>query len=243
MYKSGTQNGKIRHKLWPFWVKNRHKQTDFGGGLIMAKLNWETPNGNSGNVDLDKIFTTDGGTINGAITFNNESIISIKRVGTTGGLMICGANNDLDGAHLTLAGKNNTTEANAGAFFIRAYKDDAVSPYLSGYPSGRLVWDSETVECLNLININCIRYRSGLQIHHGSARSDSNGYVTVTYSKPFNEKPHIIITPHTIDNNIPYTFRVISSDSDATQVKVKILGGQNTGIELTFHYIAIGTWK
>lgn len=39
----------------------------------MAKLNWKTPNGNSGNVDLDKIFTTDGGTINGDTTVQSST--------------------------------------------------------------------------------------------------------------------------------------------------------------------------
>ncbi len=208
----------------------------------MAKLNWTTPNGDSGNVDLDKIFTTDGGTIDGAITFNNESIISIKKEGTTGGLMICGAISDIDGAHITLAGKNNTTTANAGAFFLRAYKDDAPSPYLSGYPSGRLVWDSEVVECVNVISSSYIRYRSGLQIYSGTARTDSSGYATVTFTKPF-IACRVVLTPYTIDSNVPYTFRVIATDSSATQFKVKTLGSNNTGIEVTFHYIAIGTWK
>ncbi len=36
----------------------------------MATLNWKTPNGTTGSIDLDKIFTTDGGKLTGNVTMS-----------------------------------------------------------------------------------------------------------------------------------------------------------------------------
>ena len=74
----------------------------------MAKLNWKTPNGNSGNVDIDKIFTTDGGTINGNIKFTSEDGNNIYLTDNSHGLTIGGGDDYDNGATIVLTGKDSS---------------------------------------------------------------------------------------------------------------------------------------
>lgn len=102
----------------------------------MTTLHVKSPNGTEKAVDVDKIFTTDGGTLNGPIKMKYSQALCSES-NDKAIIIFGGGVSNTDGAYLSLNGKN--TSSDKGAFYLCASKDD-VHAGLKGTYDGLLTW-------------------------------------------------------------------------------------------------------
>ena len=122
----------------------------------MTTLHVKSPNGTEKTVDIDKIFTTDGGTMGGCIEFSRNDVI--KRSNDTELVAIFGARDNTSGAYLTLRGKNHPSMA--GYFDLHAVGETEAKT-LEGRPDGTLIWNNNIIITSAGGSINGHLYMSG----------------------------------------------------------------------------------
>lgn len=171
----------------------------------MAILHVKTPNGTQKDVDIDKIFTTDGGTINGNCTIKNEC---------PGLSMTC--MNDTRGVAPT------TALDTWGPIFL-----DKTGKYLAGLQFRRGIDKSESLKLVLFDNITENPSYESLSIN-----VDGNGNFYITAPTPANgDNTTKIATTAFIYNNYlplsgasPLTGNLLSSKTDFNIVKTTNTG-------------------
>lgn len=230
----------------------------------MNILHAKTPDGTQKDIDLDKIFTTDGGTINGSIelcadwthigsTANTSMILQHDKL--TQGFEIWSGNSLPAGASLILRG---ALHDDGGKFYLAASNKIGDSDtdtshtriILEGDPNGSLKWNGKEVERINassLAHSGYIRYESGLQICWGTVTVNksytANQYDTRTWTYPvaFNTEPIVLC------NSRHDRFNVGTNNSPIGNSSCTIYSvNTHTSSTFTLSYIdcfAIGKWK
>jgi len=209
----------------------------------MATLNWKTPNGNSGNVDLDKIVMTEGNqTISGIKTFNN--LIKFDTVGEIGyrGTMHTDPTKTCKQLYLTTGDFNEWSDAGAkmalhcydendeysdGIIDIAASDGTNISELYIG--RNGVDWNSIGIS-IDSIGSNYIRYNNNIQIVWDSLGCPDLP-CEVTYPMPFVEYPRIGIC-----NGEAHFTKWYYTGCTAIRSR-----GSYTSAYI--RYIAIGKWK
>ena len=103
-------------------------------------------------------------------------------------------------------------------------------------------WQSwEKFELVNASGTYYIRYESGLQICWGGA-SHTSGTHTFVFPLAFaNNNIAVMLTPVTSDNFNSYSVKAVSVTS--TGFKSNVSNTNNTAIQITVNYVAVGYWK
>lgn len=234
----------------------------------MAVLHVKSPNGTQKDIDLDKIFTTDGGTINGSINILNGIIQGHGRNGIPilmflgndlenydGYIELCGSTNWENGGALFAYGLNCTGDNMVPGGFSLTTWDGEIHHCLNGTNDGHILWDYKSLVVIDsyIIAENgnfYIRYTNGIQECFGTYMVPANtpdGLKTFTFQAPFLSGSAIRslqLTPFGVLNG-KFTNVIVAVVPNETtfQVHVETMQATVPVYDVYFWMHAVGWWK
>ena len=234
----------------------------------MAILHVKTPNGTQKDIDVDKIFTTDGGTINGTINILNAEIQGHGRVNKEPKLMfigndledfdgyteVCGANGWERGGSLFVYGLNCEGDGIVpGGFSLNTW-DGEQHHTLAGTKDGYIVWDSKelvAIDSYGVVGENFyIRYTNGIQECIGFYKipaNTPNGQKTFTFQVPFVSEYVIrslqLTAVGVLDGRFANVIVGYTPNGTTFKAQVETLQATIPQYDVYFWMRAVGYWK
>ena len=148
----------------------------------MTTLHVKSPNGTQKDIDIDKIFTTDGGTMTGAIICSTRLLAA--RPVNDDYLLIYGGTTFTDGSYLALTGSNFTGSGGPGNFALTAVSSSGDNITLFGKSDGTLTWANKEVICEMAKSLSTksgyCKLNNGLLLQYGTVGVTASPY-TLTF--------------------------------------------------------------
>lgn len=234
-------------KIWEGILSSAHKFTaecTFENGIIgnlkgnvkgdvEGTANKAIADKNGNKID-ETYLPLSGGTMTEAIVKSGSSR-TICRDTNDSATQITGGTDADKNAYLNLYGNNYPTEGSRGSFTLAA-NDGTASKRLIGKINGTLTWDGLSLETVNSIGSNYIRYTSGLQICWGSAGTGTP--TTITLPKAFVNNSYVpLVQTRNTGGDI---YQAAIEDRTTTTFKIYTAGG---AADCGKSWMAIGKWK
>ena len=228
-------SGQLATVPGPYWFYSITEE--IRNALIAAGVTPDAAKVNQLAEAMSKFLPLSGGTVTGAIRFNDGN--AIYRTKDSSGINVFGGTGANNGAYLQAFGKDSS--GNEGVFnLVASNGTDAYA--LRGNPNGTLTWAGLSVERVNTIGTMWIRYENGLQMCWAYLSTQaSNGGVNWSFPAPFSDT-NITVTGNVVGssyNNWSVTINSISNSN--VNVWVKVDGKLPSGSQSVLVF-AIGRW-
>lgn len=169
----------------------------------------------------------------------------LSRNVTTSHLQLRGGTTILNGAYLSLGGKD--FDARPGAFYMVA-RNAETGHALTGSPDGSLTWGGKNIDVIESQGDGWIRYSNGLQICWFTANNTNSGwqgYSNVSYPIPFaNDDVFITFCNRTDVNSSTNMHEIRIAAKVSTHFWAYwLVDGVLTSEQIGGDFIAIGRWK
>lgn len=175
------------------------------------------------------------GDLDGRLTWDDKYVLNNSFMMPTNGgaIMMTAGTSSTGGAYFRLYGKDH---ASGTGQFVLVATDGTNSKSLTGKPDGSLNWNGKSVETVDSVGSNYIRYVNGLQICWGEAEAEETS--TITLPKAF-VSGHYYATANPLSSSAN-AYQMSVSERTTTSFKINSYDGAKNRSKM---WLAIGKWK